>query len=171
MLSLDLIYVMAVYFLLILLFGGAENRVHSAIILLSSALNVTFQLPEPTDLTSYIFNRNVFVLWDGITAFMLTMFLIFDRVAWKQALILCFATLCHLMIIYDLTIASSWFSQFFYNYYDELIITVGLTQMAISYNGIYTALRTIRKFVRGFDVNNWRSSAGNASLKSGEIEG
>jgi len=168
--SIDLNYVIAVYFLLILLFGGSQSRIHSAIIFLSSALNVMFQLPESTDLASYVYNRNVFVLWDGITAFILTMFLVFDRIAWKQALLLAFATLCHFMIIYDLTIASSWFSLFFYNYYDELIITVGLTQMAISYNGINTALRTVRKFVHGFDVNNWRSSASISPLESGEAE-
>ena len=118
----------------------------------------------------YLFNRNVFVLWDGVTAFILTMFLVFDRLAWKQALALSFATLCHIMLIYDLTMTSTLFSSFFYEYYDGLIITVGLTQMAISYNGFYTALRTIRKFVRRLDVDNWRSRAGNASLKGEGFE-
>jgi len=138
---------MAAYFLLILLFGGSQSRIHSAIIFLSSALNVMFQLPESIDLSSYVYNRNVFVLWDGATAFILTMFLVFDKLAWKQALLLCFATLCHIMIIYDLTIASSSFSTFFYNYYDELIITVGFTQMLVSINGIIAALRSLQQHI------------------------
>jgi len=56
------------------------------------------------------------------------------------------------MIMIDQTIASSSFSAFFYSYYDELIITVGLTQMLVSINGIITALRKIREYV--FNLNN-----------------
>ena len=100
-------------------------------------------------MAEYIYNRNVSVLWDGATALILSMFLVFDKLAWKQALLLAFATLCHIMIIYDLTIASSIFSLFFYSFYDELIITIGILQMMVSYDGLITALGSIRKSISG----------------------
>lgn len=167
--SFSLCYLIAAYFLFILVFGGSNNRIHAAIIFLASALNVVFELPESTDLASYIYNRNVSVLWDGATALILAMFLIFDKTAWKQSLLLAFATLCHIMIIYDLTIASSIISLFFYNFYDELIITVGILQMMVSYDGVITALRNIRKYIPGISFNIWRYNKSLSSHKrSGE---
>lgn len=152
MTSFLLCYVLAAYFLFILAFGGGGNRVHAAIIFLASSLNVIFELPLSTNVAEYVHNRNVFVLWDGATALILAMFLAFDKIAWKQALLLAFATLCHIMIIYDLTIASSIFSLFFYSFYDELIITVGILQMMVSYDGFITALGRLQEFI------SWRSS-------------
>lgn len=147
--SFSLCYILAAYFFIILIFGTENNRVHAAIIFWASLLNVMFILPESINLTEYIHNRNVSVLWDGATALILSMFLIFDKTAWKQALLLAFATLCHIMIIYDLTIASSIFSLFFYSFYDELIITIGILQMMVSYDGITAALGNIRKSMAG----------------------
>ncbi len=147
MTSFSLCYILAVYFFFILAFGGGKNRVHAAIIFLASILNVMFELPASTNLAEYIYNRNVSVLWDGATALILAMFLIFDRTAWKQALLLAFATLCHIMIIYDLTIASSIISLFFYSFYDELIITIGILQMMVSYDGLTTALGRLRESI------------------------
>lgn len=147
--SFSLCYILAAYFFIILIFGTENNRVHAAIIFWASLLNVMFILPESTNLAEYIHNRNVSVLWDGATALILSMFLIFDKTAWKQALLLAFATLCHIMIIYDLTIASSIFSLFFYSFYDELIITIGILQMMVSYDGITAALGNIRKSMAG----------------------
>ena len=165
--SFDLLHLMAVYFLFIVTLGGSSTRIHSAIIFTSCALNIMFQLPIAENTEQYIFNRQVFVLWDGITALILTMFLFFDRIAWKQALLLAFATLCHIMIIYDLTIASSAVSNFFYNWYDELIIMVGLTQMAISYNGIITALRNIREYLFRDNYHNRSCNQGFTLSKRG----
>ena len=53
------------------------------------------------------------------------------------------------MIIYDLTIHSSFASNVFYTWYDELIIMVGILQMAISHNGLTNALGNIREFISG----------------------
>ncbi len=75
------------------------------------------------------------------------MFLAYDKVAWKQALLLAFAVLCHSMIIYDLTISSSLFSAFFYDFYDELIIMIGLLQMMVSYDGIVSAFSNLQKLL------------------------
>ena len=151
-------FIVASYFFIILLFSTGY-RVHSFIIIAGVLL---FMVMPSGD---FIKGINTAILIDGITAFTLTMFLFIDKLAWKQALILCFATLCHIMIIYDLTIASTWFSVFFYNYYDELIITVGLTQMAVSYDGINTALRNIREFIFRVSLHSWGYSKSNTSFK------
>jgi hypothetical protein len=168
--SLDFTGILAVYFIFILVFGDSNYRVHSFIIVLSSVLNLTFQLPVSTGAESYVFNRNVFVLWDGATAFILTMFLIFDRIAWKQALLLSFACFCHIMIVYDLTVESTWFSLFFYSYYNELIVLTGVAQMVVSHNGIYTALRAIRKFIRGRNIDSWSCNSCNYLFVGQESE-
>ncbi len=135
-------FVMAIYFFIVLCFSKGY-RIHSIIIVLYCLVGI--YMPE----SNFIKETSTAILIDGVTAFTLTMFLFLDRLAWKQALLLAFATVCHIMIIYDLTIASTWFSVFFYNYYDELIITVGLIQMAVSYNGINTAFRNIWELIHG----------------------
>ena len=166
--SLSLCYVIAVYFFIILCFGGENNRIHAAIIFLASILNVIFELPESIDMAEYIYNRKVFILWDGATALVLSMFLMFDKTAWKQAILLVFATLCHIMIIYDLTIASSVFSLFFYSFYDELIITIGILQLAVSHDSFYTALRRLQGAIfRGARNNRCYSASGTTPKKSG----
>ena len=167
MTSFSLCYILAVYFLFILVFVGSGNRVHSAIIFLSSMLLVVFELPEATNESEYVFNRGVNILWDCATALILVAFLVFDKTAWKQALLLAFAVACHGMIVYDLTIASSTVSMFFYSYYDELIITVGITQMMVSHDGLLTALGNLRKFIPRLSVNNWRSGEGLALSTKG----
>jgi surface polysaccharide O-acyltransferase-like enzyme len=153
--SLDLSYIITGYFLFIFLFGDSRSRIHSVIICLSSLLNILFQLPLADTPEQYIYNRNVFILWDGATALILTMFLLFDKTAWKQALLLAFAVLCHSMVTYDLSIASSWFTLFFYNYYDELIITVGLLQMMASHDGLIRSFNNLQELLfSGFFHNN-----------------
>lgn len=137
------IKVMAVYFLFILLFSGKENKIHAAIIFLSCIVPVFYPLDAATDVDSYLQKRNLYVLYDGGTALILTMFLRYDPTAWKQALLLCFATLCHIMIILNL---KAHHAGFFYNWYDELILSVLLLQMGVSYNGMVDAIRRIQKY-------------------------
>ena len=129
-------YSLTAYFFIILC-TSRGHRIHAFIIFTASIIGIN--MPD----SDFFKETNTAILLDGITAFTLTMFLFVDRLAWKQAVILCFATLCHIMIIYDLTIASTWFSVFFYNYYDELIITVGLTQMAVSYDGMVNGITNL----------------------------
>ena len=170
MITIDIVYLMAAYFLFIFVLGGRQNRIHSAILFLSALLNVFFQLPESTSLSEYIYNRNVSLLWDGATALMLTGFLPFDKIAWKQALLLAFAVLCHSMIIYDLSIASSWFTLFFYSYYDELIITVGLLQMMVSYDGLIRALDNLQELLFSGVSHNNGSFQGLSAQEKGEAK-
>ena len=121
----------------------------------ASILNLSFQLPIATDSESYIYNREIFTLLDGALALLMTMFLKLDKAAWKQALLLAFATLCHIMITLSIKNAHA---GFFYTWYDELIITVGLLQMMVSYDGFISALsnlqelllRTYHYFNRGY---------------------
>ena len=145
--SFDLLYFIAVYFLCILLFGGRQYRLHSAIIFLSSLLNIIYQLPIATTAQEYINNRSVFVLWDGAAGLLMITILKFDKVAWKQSYLLAFAVLCHSMIIYHLIGEKNWLSSGFYTYYDELIITVGILQMMVSYDGIVSSLKRIQNLV------------------------
>lgn len=170
MTSLDFSVFLAVFFFIILLFGGRKYRVHSFIIALSSSLNVLFQLPLADSVESYVYNRNVGILWDGATAFILTMFLVFDKVAWKQASLLAFACFCHVMIVYDMTVSSTWFSLFFFNYYNELIVGVGVAQMAASYDGIITALGSIWWYLRRSNIYTWCSSSGNSLFENGACQ-
>ena len=147
-----IVYIMAFYFSFVFLFGDREYKVHAFIISLFALLNLftVSEIVTSTDqsyVSAFIEDTHISILWDGATALILTMFMVFDKTAWKQALLLAFAVLCHSMIIYDLTIASSWFSFLFYNWYDELIIVVGLLQMGVSYNGFTTALSNLRELL------------------------
>ena len=135
---------MAAYFSFLFFFGGSKYRCHSFIVMSVSILNLLFQLPIATDVNSYIHNREVFILWDGVTALILTMFLCVDKAAWKQALLLAFATLCHIMIILSIKQAHA---GFFYTWYDELIIAVGLFQMMVSYDGFINALSNLQSLL------------------------
>ena len=139
-----IIKIMAAYFLFILIFGDKNIKIHAAIILLSSALIALFPLNLPVDTKSYIENRELYVMYDGVTALVLTMFLHLDKTAWKQALLLAFATLCHIMIILSIKNAHA---GFFYTWYDELIITVGLLQMMVSYDGFISALSNLQELL------------------------
>lgn len=149
--SFDLMYVIAVYFFFILAFGGSKYRVHSAIILFFTTLNVFFELPASNNLHEYISNRAINIAWDGLTGLVMVMFLYLDRLLVKQSFLLVFAITCHCMIIYDLTITSTWLSYFFYNFYDELIISVGLLQMGISYNGFMAAYTKLLSRTQSFN--------------------
>ncbi len=143
----------AIYFLLIAILGDSRYKIHAFIICMFSMLafitapDIGDEILRASTKDEYIKDVGISVLWDGATALILTMFMVFDRVAWKQALLLAFAVLCHSMIIYDLTIVSSWFSFLFYNWYDELIIAVGLLQVGVSYNGFTTALSNLRELL------------------------
>ncbi len=167
MTSLILCYVIAAYFLFIVIFSDSEYKVHATIIFLSSSLNIYFTLPQSTNITEYIYNRNLSILWDSVTMLILVAFIAFDRVAWKQALLLSFATLCHIMIICHLTIGQSMFSLFFYSYYDELVIMVGILQIMVSYNGFIAALRSIREHLFRTSLYLRRLSKGIPTYKKG----
>jgi hypothetical protein len=135
---------MTVYFLFILLFADKRIKTHAGIIFLACLVPALFPLDAATDVKSYIEKKELYVLYDGCVALILTMALKIDRIAWKQALLLAFASLCHIMIILSIKNAHA---GFFYTWYDELIIAVGILQMMVSYDGLIRALSNFQSLL------------------------
>ena len=94
-------------------------------------------------MVEFLLERERLIRLDGITAIALAF--AFAKPAFKQAALLVFATLCHTMVLYDLTVTSMQISLFFYNWYEELIVLTGLLQMAAAHDGITSALYGIRE--------------------------
>ena len=159
-----LMVVMVIYFFIVLCFSKGY-RSHSLIILISCFIGL--MIPEAKNDTVEEFIRlvKVSVLIDGVTALSLSMLLLLDKPACKHVILLSFATVTHIMVIYDTTIESSYFSLFFYSYYDELIITVGLLQMAVSYDGLRSACVNLHRFAKGMlDWSRYDNSSASKSL-------
>jgi hypothetical protein len=121
------------------------------------------------DSLSYLESKAVLIKYDGAFAVCMTMFLVKDRLACKHSILLAFAVLCHTMILWDLQITSSFVSLFFYSWYDELIILVGILQMAISRNGLNSALRGIRQHILRISFSVWCYSKSFTILKEGKV--
>ncbi|MCJ8292901.1 MAG: hypothetical protein MJK15_00710 [Colwellia sp.] len=140
------IYLIVAYFGIITVFGNSNTRIHSSILCVSGILSIAFAKEAATSLTiaEYVYRVNISMIWDGLTAVLLTIFLVFDKTAWKQALLLCLAVFSHMMIVQDLTGQQTSFSHFFYDYYGVLIISVGLLQLAASYDGISDAISNVQ---------------------------
>jgi len=138
--------VMAIFFFIILIFGKLEYKLHSLVIFVSSIL-VCFSSYDssiiPTD-EQYISDLMVSISWDGVSALIMTMFLTFDKKASKQAALLAFAVTVHTVVLWDQDIHSSFISSIVYCWYDELIITIGLLQMMVSYNGFIRAFSNLQ---------------------------
>ena len=148
MLPVDVAYLVAPWFLFIIFFGDIKYLPHAAILFLMAVVNVLFvDVFGMTDPLSYVKEKYLLMWYDLSVALFMIVILTIDRQAWKHALILAFAALCHFMIIYDLTIYSSFVSNAFYTWYDELIIMVGILQMVISHNGILSAIRRLRSHI------------------------
>lgn len=141
---------MAVYFLFIFIFGNKDSKIHSVIIFLSCFFVIAYPLDPATTQESYISKREVYTLYDGVTALILVMFIKKDKAAWKQALLLSFASLCHIMIILSLI---NQHAGFFYNWYSELIFIIGLLQMMVSYDGLTGALSNLQSLLLRTDAN------------------
>lgn len=159
MLPVDIAYLVAPWFLFIVVFGDIKHLPHATILFLMAAVNIlivdVFGLTNPLD---YAEEKYLLMWYDLSIALFMIVFIGVDKQAWKHALILAFAALCHFMIIYDLTINSSFASNVFYAWYNELIIMVGILQMAISKNGITNALSGIIGFISRSAGDSWRCS-------------
>jgi hypothetical protein len=168
MLPVDVAYLVAPWFLFIIIFGDIKHLPHAAILFIMATVNILFvDVFGMTNPLSYIVEKYLLMWYDlSIALFMLTILLI-DKQAWKHASILAFAATCHFMIIYDLTIHSSFVTNLFYTWYDELIIMVGMLQMAISYNVFSNSLRGMRRFISGCTNNSRDRSKGLHSPKNG----
>lgn len=136
-----LIKIMAVYFLFVFIFGSRSAKIHSAIIFLSCFVVIFFPMAKATTQEAYIAKREIYTLYDGVTSLILVMFITKDKYAWKQALLLSFATLCHIMVILSLINQQA---GFFYNWYSELIFLIGILQIMVSYDGFIHALSNLQ---------------------------
>lgn len=158
-----MIYAMILWFFIASLSSKRADNVSSVLILVWISITALWMSKIPFDistkeyLNAYIQKREFLVQFDAVFSLIISMFLRHDKNAWKQALLLSFATFCHIMIIYDLSIYSSSFSNLFYLYYDELIITIGLLQMMVAYaalvDGITNASRTLQALLYRLNVN------------------
>lgn len=138
--------IMAIFFLIILLFGKSEYKLHSLVIFASSILAYFSSYDATLILTDeqYAKDLTVSIEWDGVTALIMTMFLSFDKKASKQAVLLAFAVSVHTVVLYEQNIHSLPISALIYYWYDELIITIGILQMMVSYNGFINAFSNLQ---------------------------
>lgn len=139
-----IVYLMVAWFL-VLLFSDNNYHKCAIIILLSSVLNIV--VVDMYELTLYMTitdELGTLITLDGVTALALSFLYFKDKLALNMSLLLVFSVLCHGMVIYNI-IHISLVSSIFYAHYDELIMTIGILQMAISSNGITSALRNIRE--------------------------
>ena len=165
-----LLNVMVVYFLFIAVLGDRSTKLHSIIIFIYCAVFILFPLESATTNQEHISNKINYLMYEGATALILSMFLNKDKVAWKHASILCFAMVCHIMIILHLSTGSYYvwaISKVFYSYYKELILTIGILQMMVSHDGLISAfsnlqellLRTYHHFIRNYQSLFTRKSS------------
>ena len=146
-----MIYAMILWFFIASLSSKRADNVSSVLILVWISITVLWMSKIPFDistkeyLNAYIQKREFLVQFDAVFSLIISMFLRHDKNAWKQALLLSFATFCHIMIIYDLSIYSSSFSSLFYLYYDELIIAIGLLQMMVAYAALVNGITNSRR--------------------------
>ena len=128
-------YLTVVWFFIITVLGNKGYMISSLCILACVSVNIAW-IELSVDIGTagdYIYRKEFLIRLEGATALFMVMFLSRDKIAWVQAPLLCFGILCHIMLI--LSIVNS-HTGFFYNWYDELIITIGLLQMVVSYNGL-----------------------------------
>lgn len=138
--------VMAIFFLIILVFGKLEYKLHSLVIFTSSILAYFSSYDASVILTDsqYSDDLMISISWDGVSALIMTMFLTYDKKASKQATLLAFAVTVHIVVLWDQDIHSSLISSIVYCWYDELIIAIGLLQMMVSYNGFIRAFSNLQ---------------------------
>ena len=170
MLTIDVAYLVAPWFLFIILFGNNKYLPHATILFLMAFVNILFvDVFGMVDPLTYVESKDILMWYDIMVALIMITALRIDTLAWKHALILAFAATCHFMILYDLTVYPSFVSYLFYTWYEELIIMVGLLQMAISHNGLTNALGNARELILRLSFYTWCYSKGYTSLKrSGE---
>lgn len=158
-----LVYILTLWFFLCCIQKPKIQNIGFYILLSWISINLYWlsDINQPIEssayLNEYIGKRNFMIKLDGVFALMMSMFLHKDKSAWKHSLLLAFAALCHIMILLNLKTDSY---TFFYTWYDELIIIVGLLQMVVSRDGITEALRSIQGLLRWWSSNINRGSKG-----------
>ena len=153
----NLSYMLFVWFFIISVYGGIKDHVLSSCLCVLWLVYCWIFTFDMFGSMSYIELTNKVVLIDGCFTLVCALLLKVSPTAYKHTLLLSFATLCHIMIILSLKTKSY---GFFYLWYDELIILVGLLQMVISFNGFNKAFHRIQGLLR------WRDANGNSFNQS-----
>lgn len=157
------------YFLFLILFGDIRVKISSFIVFLSSLfimITASWDFTVIGNIVSdddYVADVGISILWDGVTGLILVMFLVYDENAWKQALLLAFATLWHTVVLSYLTTDSAVIEDslmFFNIWYYEFIILVSLLQLWVSRDGMADAVRRVEIYYYRdrISVNNYNCS-------------
>ncbi len=133
------------------------------------------------DKFNYIQSKELLILIDVITGLIMTMWLKgnisssfvralphwlrYDVLASKYAHILCFAGLCHIVVILSIQSKSP---NIFYLWYDELIILSGLLQMWVSKNGMADAIRKLQDSDIGYSSDTHSYNKGSPIQEAAE---
>ena len=150
----------AVWFLFIALSCGKQYP--SAIVLfIASFINLIASIALGLfDSMTYLESLSVLIKYDGALALIMIALLYVDKAAWKHALILAFAVMCHSMISLYLITDSSFLesvSFLFYEYYDELIILSALLQLWVSRDGMAKGIDNASRTLQSCLLRvNWR---------------
>ena len=138
------------YFLFLTLFGDMRIKISSFVVFLSSLfilVTADYDFSMVGNMVSndtYTQDVGISVLWDGVTALIIIMFVKFDDYAIDQSILLIFATACHIMVLSGLL---SDRTGIFFIWYDELIITIGILQIMVSYDGFIHALSNLQSLL------------------------
>lgn len=140
----------ALFFVIKLIGGRSEDRIHSLLLCILCCLY--FITPDIKDGLSEVAHKAAFIegLWIEILisgAGMLAMFFftIRDSKAFPHAVLLAFIIFINFMLTWHYTVNPS---PFFYEYFDELIITASVLQIMVSHNGIIESISRIIGFFR-----------------------
>ena len=145
MISLGLVHIIALMFVFTATFGNSEYRHGAIVVFIFSLVNIMLA-PFMRGL-DYVQALEVLIKIDAITVLFLCLSYKFNKFSMQQAVLVAFATICHAMLLYELTISSNYISDLFYSYYDELIILVGVLQIMAARNGIISAYTRIREYL------------------------
>jgi len=164
--NLKVYYIVVLWFLFIALFNK-EHRLLATILCIGSMLNIVFiSLLSGVDGFSFNDFKIFLIKFDGTLSFLMLIIINRDKTAWRHALILAFAVTCHSMILLFLITKSPYIwelSEFFYDYYDELIITSALLQMVVSYNGLRGAAINADRLLQVLRYGPWFRGGGISS--------
>lgn len=142
--------VTALFFIIKLLGGTSEDRKHSLVLCFLCVLyfftpELDITLPPELYKTAYIEALFIEILITGVGMMIMFMLVPFDKKAFKHALLLTFIIFINFMLTWHYTISSQ---EFFYSYFDELIITASLLQLMVSYDGFTRSISRIIGFFR-----------------------
>ena len=148
MISLGLVHIIALMFVFTATFGNSEYRHGAIVVFIFSLVNIMLA-PFMRGL-DYVQALEVLIKIDAITVLFLCLSYKFNKFSMQQAVLVAFATICHAMLLYELTISSNYISDLFYSYYDELIILVGVLQIMAAKDGIISAYTRVRRYLLCF---------------------